>query len=182
MLLSATITKQPISGKYPEQIFVAPFSTAEWTWVKFEDENYNEFYGQFQGKPNTVALSPKNKFCYVLTDTFLYEIDCETLSNYQVLDFCERGLSITNVTFSPDGKPLFSDYYTIFTITKSIDELVQRENSKLIENSIPVGYIQFNNWEGHLLHINAETFLEGQPIKLIFNATTMRIFENKDNL
>ncbi|MCM3317488.1 hypothetical protein M3603_12710 [Rummeliibacillus stabekisii] len=182
MLLSAKITKQPISGKYPEQIFVAPFSTAEWTWVKFEDEDYNEFYGQFQGNPNTVALSPKNKFCYVLTDTFLYEIDSQSPSNYQVHDFWETGRTIRNVTFSPEGKPLFSDYYTIFTITKSIDELVQLENPKLLENSIPVDNIEFDNWEGHLLHINAETFLEGQPIKLIFDATTMRISENKENL
>ncbi|MGG0654926.1 hypothetical protein, partial [Rummeliibacillus pycnus] len=176
MIISAQITTQPLAGKYPEQIFKAPLSTQSWTWVKFEDEDYNEFYGQFQGKPSYVALSTKNNFCYVLTDTFLYEIDCETPSNYQVRDFWETGRTIRNVTFSPEGKLLFSGYYTIFTITKSIDELVE------LENPIPVDYIEFDNWEGHLLHISAQTLIEGQPIKLIFDAATMRFSENKKTL
>ena len=173
MILSAQIMPQPVSGKYPEQIFEGPLSTQGWTWVKFEDEYYNEFYGQFHGTPNCVALSIKNAACYVLTDAFLYEIDCNNLSNYQVRDFWECNCKLQNVTFLPNGTPLFSDDYELFTINKSFDDKFE------IKNPVHVDYIKFDYWEDNLLYINAKTFEDMQPIQLILDANTMRITVNK---
>ena len=84
MLITAQLMELPISGTYPEKIYDAPFSTENWTWVKFEDESYDAFYGQFHGNPRTVILSTENLFCYVLTDTFLYEVNRENPSDFQV--------------------------------------------------------------------------------------------------
>ena len=167
MITSAQISTQPESGKYAEQIYEAPLSTLNWTWVKFEDEHYNEFYGQFHGSPKSIALSEKNPLCYVLTNEFLYEIDRHNPSNYVVRDFWDCGCTLTNVTFMPNGIPLFSNDYVLFTINNSFEEHVE------IENPIQVDLIAFDAWEDHLLHINAETFFSPEPVKLVLDANTM---------
>lgn len=172
MIFSAHITTQPASGKYPEQIFEAPLSTLNWTWVKFEDEHYNEFYGQFHGNPKCVALSPNNTVCFVLTNEFMYEIDRQNPSSYVVRDFWDCGCTLTNVTFMPNGTPLFSNDYVLFTINESFDYQVE------IENPIHVDLITFVGWIDHFLHIDAVPFLSGEPIKLVFDANTMLLSIN----
>ena len=180
MLLTAQITEPPISGTYPEKIYDAPFSTEDWAWVKFEDENYEAFYGQFRGKPRMVAISTENQFCYVLTDTFLYELNRENPSNFQVRDFDDTFRTIRNVTLSPDGKLILSDYYTIFTLDSPICHLPGQLVDAFveIENPFNVDYIEFNAWKDHLLYISAQTYYEGEPIKLVFNATTNHFSED----
>ncbi|MBQ0141046.1 MAG: hypothetical protein KBT36_17400 [Kurthia sp.] len=76
MFVTATIeTVPPLSGDYPETIYDVPLSTGIWTWVRFEDEDNEVHYGQFQGQARTVALSASHPYVYVLTDTFLYEVN-----------------------------------------------------------------------------------------------------------
>lgn len=184
MLITAQLIELPISGTYPEKIYDAPFSTENWTWVKFEDESYDAFYGQFRGNPRTVILSTENLFCYVLTDTFLYEVNRENPSDFQVRDFIDDTFrTIRNVTLSPNGKLILSDYYTIFTINSPICQLSGLLEDALIEieNPFNLDDIEFNEWQGNLLHINAQTFIVGEPIKLIYNATTYQFSEDVNN-
>ena len=66
MITTAKITDAPISGLYTEKIYDAPISTKNWTWIKFETNEYETFYGQFKGAPLQIALSKQNPYFYVL--------------------------------------------------------------------------------------------------------------------
>lgn len=184
MLLTAEITEPPISGKYPEKIYDATFSTEDWTWIKFEDENYDTFYGQFRGKPRSVAISSENQYCYVLTDTFLYELNRDNPDDFQVKDFIDDVFrTIRNITLSPNGKLILSDYYTIFIINSPICQISGRLEDALIEieNPFSLDEIEFKEWENNLLHISAITFIVGEPINLIYNATINVFLEDVNN-
>ena len=84
-------------------------------------------------------------------------------------DFWDCGCTLTNVTFMPNGTPLFSNDYALFTINESFDDPVE------IENPLHVDLITFDDWDEHLLHINAVTFLSGEPVKLVLDARTMLV-------
>jgi len=175
MITHAQITNQPISGKYPEQIFEAPVFDEDWTWIKFEDENYNEFYGQFPGAPNNVAVSTKYAICYVLTSNYLYEINCKNPSDYIANDFWDLGHTLKNLTVTPKGDPIFSDDYQVFTSEGSFTQ------QKEIISPIDLDMIQFKHWDNQLLHIHAEEFIVGTTVSLILDASTMTIRYKKDD-
>lgn len=175
MIRTAIITEQPPAGKYTEQIFEAPTSTDRWTWVKFEDEDYNEFYGQFRGAPNSVGISHKHSTCYVVTSHYLYVIDCQNPANYTAQDFWDCGYTLKNFTVTPNGDPIFSDDYVIFTIGSSF------EHQTILDTPIPVDMIQFQHWDNELLHISCEEFLVGTAVNLVLEADTMKIrFKRND--
>lgn len=125
MITTAQITRQPLAGLYEEVVFRAPTFAEQWTWVKFEDEMYNELVGQFPGAPVTVALSENNDLFYVLTDSFLFEVSRDDLGKYKCYDFWDTGSTLKNVTFTPNGIAIFSDDYHIFTTNGSFESKQQ---------------------------------------------------------
>lgn len=179
MIIDIEITELPVSGMYPEKIYDAPSSTQEWTWVRFETDLYETFYGQFRGKPVNVAISPNNSYCYVLTESFLYEIDRENVAEFSFRDYEDAGRSIRNITFTPKGALLLSDYYTIFTVDAPLCRLSRNLTEALIEieNPFHLDYIEFKNWDNNHLQIRAQVFLTGQPIELIYDSTTNKFFD-----
>lgn len=171
MITQGQMINQPLSGTYKEYVFNASESTNQWTWVKFQDEVYNEMVGQFPGAPNQVALSLKHPVFYVLTDAFLFEIHRDNLTHYTAYDFWELGTTFKNVTFTPEGMPIFSDDYTIFTFKESF------ETRNELPLPLELDMIQFGEWTGHLLTIDAEVFIEGQPVRLLLDASTFQIIK-----
>lgn len=169
MIINAQITQQPLAGSYKEFVFKGPSSPEQWTWVKFEDEMYNEFIGQFPGAPVTVALSPHNDLFYVLTDSFLFEMRRDDLGKYTWYDFWDTGSTLKNVTFTPTGIAIFSDDYHIFTTNGSF------ESKQQISLPFELDIIQFQGWQENSLLIHAEVFIEGRPVLLFLDATTFTI-------
>lgn len=53
MINQAQIINQPYSGEYDEKIYNlrSKCNSRDWTWVKFTNEDYTEWCGQFQGAP-----------------------------------------------------------------------------------------------------------------------------------
>ena len=174
MIITAEIKEPPVSGTYPEKIYDADCSTEEWAWVKFETELYETFYGEFKGKPIQVAISPNNVYCYVLTETLLYEINRENPDQFSVQDYYNAGPSIRSITLTPNGKLLLCAYYTIFSINQPLCQLSNTLVDALIEleNSLSLEYIEFKNWQGSTLLIHAKDFWTGQSIELSFNYLT----------
>lgn len=172
MLLTAEITSRPISGDYPEIIYDVPFSTGDWTWVKFEDELYDVLYGQFKGQPRMVAISTMNPFCYVLTDSFLYEISRENPYDFHVHPFDNFFRTIRNITLSPAGRIILSDYYTIFTVESPLYQLELPVDEALVDLNCPfsLAEIEFGRWTDYLLTIHAEPFYEGKVITFMYDA------------
>lgn len=169
MITTAQITGQPIAGSYKEFVFNGSTSTEQWTWVKFEDEMYNEAFGQFPGAPVAVALSENNELFYVLTDSFLFEVSRDDLNKYTCYDFWDTGSTLKNVTFAPTGVAIFSDDYHIFTTNDSF------ESKQQILLPFELDMIQFQGWKENSLLIHAEVFIEGRSVQLILDATTFII-------
>ncbi|HWI48064.1 MAG TPA: hypothetical protein VNU45_07580, partial [Rummeliibacillus sp.] len=114
MIIKVEIKDQPISGQFEEKIYdISNPTTQEWTWVKFEDENYHEWYGQFRGLPKSIALSTKYNIVLVLTSDYLIELDCKNGEMTAFESINEEQKIYQDLTVTPDGDFIIPDYYTI---------------------------------------------------------------------
>lgn len=78
LITKVEIIDQPYSGQYKERIYdiSSPWNSQHWTWVKFENEDFSEWCGEFREHPRAVAFSKKYRNVLVLTSDFLFKIDC----------------------------------------------------------------------------------------------------------
>lgn len=150
MIKSAELISQPYSGKYEERIYDIenPWNSQFWTWVKFTDSNYNEWCGQFRGSPLNVGLSYKNAIALILTSDYLFQLD---INNASLIKY-EDQPQYNEMTESPDGNFILSDYYNIYQICKDIDEIQK------IKSPIKMDDIHFNNWNENKLEFSCEEF------------------------
>ena len=177
MIQTAQITEMPLAGMYEEKVYEGPHENDIWTWVKFEDEFYNDTYGQFRGKPVATALSPNNDYCYVLTDILLYEINRQNPDSYAICDYNSFGGTMRDITLTPEGILLIAGYYQIYSLEKPLCDIegevynvVQSISSTL---NGEVDYIQFKHWDKHILHIEAVNFYSSEKkVFLTYNAET----------
>jgi len=109
MIVKAEIIIQPLSGQYKEKNFDIPstWNSPNWTWVKFEDEDLNEWCGEFRGIPRGIALSKKYKTVLVLTSDYLFQVGCDSgeLTEY------ESQPQHQCLTVTPSGDYIIADYY-----------------------------------------------------------------------
>lgn len=103
-----------------------------------------------------------------------------TLRIFTVQDLWDNDYLIKNITFSPDGRLIFSDYYDIFTIEQT-NKLLPTDLETMsikIENNIEQGYLQFNQWEGSLLSIKVEPpYGTDYFIEIILDSRTMTLMK-----
>jgi hypothetical protein len=107
----ADIINQPYSGQYKERIYdiSSSWNSLNWTWVKFEDEDFNEWCGEFRGSPRAVALSKKHNKVLVLTSDYLFHVDCD---NGELIEY-ESQPQYQCLTVTPSGDFIIADYYSI---------------------------------------------------------------------
>ena len=77
MIIEAKIISRPYSGEYTERIYdnESDWNSQNWTFVKFTNDDYSEWCGEFRGFPVDVSISPQNKIILVLTSDYLYQLD-----------------------------------------------------------------------------------------------------------
>lgn len=78
MIIEAEIIDQPYSGQYEERIYdiSSPWNSQNWTWVKFLNDDFIEWCGEFRGLPRNVAISKKyNHEIYGITIEQLRDIE-----------------------------------------------------------------------------------------------------------
>ncbi|PGY04904.1 hypothetical protein [Bacillus sp. AFS031507] len=112
MITKAEIINQPFSGQYKERIYditSSSWNSPNWTWVKFEDEDFNEWCGEFRGSPRDIAVSKKYKTVLVLTSDYLFQVDSDSgeLTEY------ESQPQYQCLTVTPSGDFIIADYYSI---------------------------------------------------------------------
>ncbi len=51
MISKAELINQSYSGQYKEKIYdiPSPWNSQDWTWVKFENDDFDEWCGEFRG-------------------------------------------------------------------------------------------------------------------------------------
>lgn len=62
------------SGKYPERIYDIhnTWNSQKCTWIRFLDDDYSEWCGEFRGMYNEHGISEKYKSVFILTSDYLF--------------------------------------------------------------------------------------------------------------
>lgn len=165
MIINAEIISRPDSGEYMERIYdvESAWNSQSWTFVRFTDENYEQWCGQFLGERKRVAISEISKRVLILTSDYLFSID---LNNGDLIEF-DNSPGYINLIAINDGNFLVSDYYNI---TKILDKL---SNTKHIESPIQMDVIKFELWDGNFLNFSCDEFLHwDRHLKMRYNSET----------
>ncbi len=151
MIISAEQINQPLSGEFDEKIYdiQSIWNSQKWTWIKFINDDYSEWCGEFRGEYIGHALSKKFKSILVLTSDFLYQISMIDGK----LQCYEDNPNYINLTVSPDGDYIVSDHYGI----SLIEETIKKETPIVLP--IHLDMIKFKGWKGSKLRIIGDEFI-----------------------
>lgn len=151
MIVSAEQVNQPLSGEFKERIYDIQntWNSQNWTWIKFVNDDYSQWCGQFRGKYIGHAISSKFKSVLVLTSDYFYEL---SIINGDLQRYEDRP-EYKNLTVSPSGDYIVSDYYRIYLINETIKDVTP------IALPISVDMIEFKGWKGSKLTILADEFV-----------------------
>lgn len=173
MIIEAEIISQPYSGEYRERIYdnKSSWNSQNWTFIKFINNDYSEWCGQFRGFPSQVAISKAKNIILVLTSDYLYQLDRETVN----LTDLEEQTEYLHLTVTPNGDFILADYHNLEKITISI------KDKELIESPIQMDLIEFKNWQNSKFEFTCEEFLkwDGHLI-MIYDYQTNKIEIKKD--
>jgi hypothetical protein len=146
MIIDVKIMNQPIAGKYKERIYdiSSQWNSQKWTWIRFMNDDFSECYGEFRGEPRGAALSKKYNTILILTSDYLYLIDC---LNGEIIEYEEQPQYL-NLTVTPSGDFIVSDYYNIELIRTTI------KDTELLDSPIKMDMIKFCEWNENKLLID----------------------------
>lgn len=150
MILCAEHIHLPESGEYQEVIFdiKSSWNSQNWTWMKFSEENFNEWCGEFRGEYKGHGISEKHELIYVLTSDYLYMINQVDGQLYRVKDQSEY----IELSISPNGDCIVSTYYHIYVLDKDGEVIISVESPVLLD------FINFMGWQDNDLLIKADEF------------------------
>ena len=151
MIIEAKIISQTYSGEYTERIYdnESAWNSQSWTFIKFTNDDYSEWCGQFRGFPRKVAISTTNNIVLVLTSDYLYQLDRATGN----LTDLEDQPQYQNLTIAPNGDFILADYYNFEKVTTSIKQKTS------IESPIQMDIIEFKYWANSKLEFTCDEFL-----------------------
>ncbi|MFA9187824.1 hypothetical protein AAGV33_06845 [Flavobacterium sp. FBOR7N2.3] len=168
MIIKAEIISQPYSGEYSERIYdnESAWNSQSWTFIKFVEEDYSEWCGQFRGFPKQVAISTPKNIVLILTSDYLYQLDRETGN----LTDLENKPQYQNLTVAPNGDFILADYYNFEKITTNIKQKIS------IESPIQMDMIEFKNWDKSKLEFTCDEFLNwDRHLIMTYDSVTNRI-------
>lgn len=164
MIKKAEIIDKPLSGTYEEKIYGN--LSDNWIWIKFTDENYYEWCGQFNGDFVKVDISEHLKITYVATIFGIYLINSE---NYELIKYIEL-MGINDTSLSPNGSYLVADGYDIYVLNNQ-----ELENQNL-NNDFLLDDINFVEWKDQKLIIEClEMFSENSKIVAEYDENSKKV-------
>jgi len=168
MIEEAKIISQPYSGEFEERVYdiESVWNSQDWSWVKFINDDYSEWCGQFRGFPRQVAVSKKYNTILILTSDYLFQLD----RLFGDIIETERMPLYHSLTVAPNGEYIIADYYRIEKISNNINLKVE------IESPVPMDMIEFGNWSGNTLKITCNEFMNWDRHLIIeYNCETDKI-------
>lgn len=159
---------QPLSGTYEEKVYGvhSVWDSPNWTWLKFTTDEYSEWCGVFRGKYIGHAISVKYKSILVLTSAYLYQLN---LTDGE-LKYYEDKPQYINLTVTPGGEYIASDYFDIFLISKTLKDVTP------IELPIILDMIKFKGWKDSKLIIEASDHLNlDNHVELELDSSSMQV-------
>lgn len=150
MIEKVEIISQPYSGEYEERIYdiESPWNSSNWTWIKFINEVFFEWCGQFRGSPIGVRLSKKNAVIIILTSDYLYQLD---INNGNLIKYEDKS-QYNEITISSNDDFILSDYYNLYKITKDLKDI------EVIKSPIEMDDIKLGDWNNYKLEFTCEEF------------------------
>lgn len=150
MIIEAEIISQPYSGEYSERIYdnESPWNSQSWTFIKFINDDYLQWCGQFRGFPMQVAISKTRDIVLILTSDYLYQLDRQTGN----LTDLEGQSKYQNLTVTPNGDFILSDYYDFEKVTASI------KDKEPINSPVQMDMIKFKGWDNSKLEFTCDEF------------------------
>jgi len=168
MIIDVEIISQPLAGEYEERIYdiSSQWNSQNWTWVKFTNDDFSEWCGEFRGEPRGVVLSKKYNNILILTSDYLHQFDC---LNEEIMEYEEQP-QYQNLTVTPSGDFILADFYDIELIKTTI------KDAKLLDSPIKMDMINFCKWSNNKLSIVCEEFLNwGNYVELELDGDTFEI-------
>lgn len=137
MIDKAEIINQPYPGEFKERIYdhQSPWNSQSWTWIKFLNEDFSEWCGEFRGQPKHVAISRKYNVVLVLTSDYLFQLDRD---NGDIMEIEDRP-QYKELTSTPSGNFILADLYNIEFIESTI------KNKKMIESPVKMDIRELRN-------------------------------------
>lgn len=170
MIIELQIINQPLSGEYKEKIYdlKSKGNSRDWTWVKFTNADYTEWCGQFQGSPINIEMSEKHNTIVLLTSDYLFMLSREDGS---LIEYDDYEL-YRNLTLTPKGDYLISDYFTIELFADSLS------SKQIIESPFEMDMIEFREWTNNKLLITCEETRNYEAHhKLLLDSETLELNE-----
>lgn len=168
MIIDAKLIDEPNSNDYHEKIYdiSTPWSSSEWTWVKFTTDAYREWCGNFRGSPRGVAVSEKYNCILVLTSDFLYKLSS---SDGELLAY-EAEPQFQVLTVTPSGEFVAADYYSIVRLEPDLT------TNQPLKSPIEMDYISFEEWTNSTLTIQCTEFLnDAKKVTLELDGETFEV-------
>lgn len=172
MIIEAQIISQPYAGQYRERIYdvSSPWNSQRWTWIKFLNDDFSEWCGEFRGEPRSIAISAKYNHVLILTSDYLYQLDC--LSE-EVIEY-ESQPQFHNLIVTPLGDFIVADYYSINLIKSTLKDKI------ILESPIKMDTIEFHNWSNNKLLITCDEFLNwSNHMELELDCETFEVVAKK---
>lgn len=169
MIIGVEIINQPYSGEYNEVIYDienSNWKSSNWGWIKFINEDYTEWCGEFRGVILGAKLSKRFNTILILTSDCLFMLD---RMSGKIIDIDEQSV-YNQITISPSDEYILGSPYEIVIIKESIRYPINVE--------LPQGCcsINFVKWQGYQLVIEFEDFIEtGDFLIAILDTKTYEI-------
>ncbi|MDD6796198.1 MAG: hypothetical protein PUE01_12455 [Clostridiaceae bacterium] len=167
MIIKAEVISQPLSGAYDEVIFdySSSFKSSYWGWIKFTNDDYTEWIGEFRGQAIGVEISEKFNNVLILTSDCLYMLDRKTHKVIEMKD----DLDFNQITLSTKDEYILGSSYDIGIIKDSLERI------KYIESLSGLCCIKFEKWQDDKLLFSCEDYGEGDFLNLTFDGNTYEI-------
>ncbi|MBD1399051.1 hypothetical protein H9Q13_17955 [Pontibacter sp. JH31] len=168
MIIEAEIISQPYSGQYNERIYdnESAWNSQSWTFIKFTNDDFSEWCGQFRGFPRQAGVSTSRDIVLVLTSYYLFQLDRKTGD----LKELEDQPQYQNLTTTPNGDFILADYYNFEKVTTSIKQ------KEPIKSPIQMDIIEFKKWDNEKLEFTCDEFLNwDRHLTMTYDSETNKI-------
>lgn len=171
MIVDAVRIDQPYDGEYRERIYDirSVWNSSDWTWIRFTEDDGEEWCGEFRGEYKGVVVSDKLGVAVVLTSDYMYMLD---IHDAALADHLSQP-NYTDITCSPPGDIFVTDGYRLEMLTGN--RIACR---KSIPTPVCPDSLRFSEWKGNVLKMTCYALLTWEERELFWDSVSLQWSEH----